>query len=444
MLDHITRPGRVPAVVPALVLGAAWLATPPVAAQVDICGCAGAQSLGDFRSVDAATWPPGTTISAPTITIPLPPGGVMVFDSFTVDGYPASPTANATVVFSPDAANSPVTMLVKGDVVIDANDTVQVSGAAGGGGTTGLNGVGGAGGPGGFRGGDGAYQLVNLADDGGPGFGPAGGAGGVSDGSLAGAPGGFVGNIELLPAIGGSGGGGGASPDVVSGCSAGGGGGGGGVLLLAANGTVEIAGNVRANGGAGGGRYSGLVCAGAGAGGAGGAIRILADRLVGNGAVSATGGVNGSVVAADGAIRLEAFTNETAASIATPVAVRAPAPGPLAPPLAQSVAITALQGESLSRANGQPIATLPQGAFGAVDVLFDVPGIVDVDLETIGVPVGTGVEVTIKPRLGRNIIRRTTTLDPAQCDVDGRCTATVSIDIPAGQHLVEARATFQQ
>lgn len=84
-----------------------------------------------------------------------------------------------SIKFLPNEANTPVTILVAGDVRIDSGVGIYVSGARATDGTSGINGKGGYGGPGGFLGADGAYQLVNFANRGGDGLGPGGGTGGI-------------------------------------------------------------------------------------------------------------------------------------------------------------------------------------------------------------------------------------------------------------------------
>src|SRR5439155_4453977 len=175
-----------------------------------------------------------------TLEIQLPPDGVMVFDSLNFQVRPADFGCCLVVTFTRSAANSPVTLLVKGNVTIGPSVTLSLSGEVATGASTNSLGVGGRGGPGGFRGNDGAYQLVNFASTGGAGLGPGGGAGGAASYNAGGSGigGTFVGATDLLPLLGGSGGGGGASTSSAPGCAGAGGGGGGGALLIAANGTI--------------------------------------------------------------------------------------------------------------------------------------------------------------------------------------------------------------
>ena len=97
----------------ALLLSAACLllAAPAFeAAGFDLCGCATVPNLQPFDSDNPATFPPGTTDSGNSLTIPLPPDGIFKFSSFTVQ--------NRHVSFAANAANTPVTILVAGDVNI--------------------------------------------------------------------------------------------------------------------------------------------------------------------------------------------------------------------------------------------------------------------------------------------------------------------------------------
>jgi hypothetical protein len=329
--------------------------------------------------------------------------------------------------FTRNEANTPVTILVTGDVYIGYRGHVMVDGNRGTDGTNGLNGEGGLGGPGGFRGADGAYQLVNFASRGGDGLGPGGGAG--SDSSSSGGDGTFVGVPGLLPLVGGSGGGGGGgSPGNGFGCSGGGGGGGGGAILIASNGTITVNGEIRATGGySGSHRYSN--CSSNGGKGSGGAIRLVADTVSGSaGRLYATGG-------GAGAIRMEAFTNTMSAADTNPTASRAPAPGPIVNPLMPTVAITAVDGEA--------VWAPPQGAFGEVDVIVPAPGPITIELATSGVPIGTVVDVTIKPRVDGAPIVVNVTLNPDDCDAASDCFAQTIVDLGTGAYTIEARATFQ-
>jgi hypothetical protein len=330
-----------------------------------------------------------------------------------------------------------VTLLVKGNFTIGGNfnTTLSVEGENGVAGSTNVLGVGGQGGPGGFRGGDAAYQLVNFATLGGNGLGPNGGAGGTVNHNSGGdaSPGLFASAADLLPLVGGSGGGGGASTSVATNCAGGGGGGGGGALLLAANGTVTINGIITADGGSFGFESNGS-CASGGAGGSGGAVRVLASSVIGTGSMLARGGSSRSGVSGGaGKIRVEALTNTMGVNNTTPVAVRTPGPGPLTTLFNPSVAITAVA--------GQPISATPQGVFGTIDLVLQVPGLTAVDFRTSGVPSGTTVKVIVKPRIGA--APTTNTVAVTNCDGSGVCIGTTTFNLAAGSYFVEAQATFQ-
>jgi hypothetical protein len=423
------------------------------AQPTDFCGCAGSpDSLGDFNVRDSATYPPGTTgtLASPhidfvagcedAIRIPAPPDGVLVFDSFSVNGT-TNRGCNLNVAFIPNAANTPITLLVKGDVTIGNQGRISVRGFNGGAGSSGGAGTPGGPGPGAFAGGEGAYQLVNFAAIGGNGVGPGGGLGADPLLSTLASGGTFVGVPELRPLLGGSGGGGGRSADGASSASGGGGGGGGGALLIAANGTIDIQGGgfIWADGGAGGNRASNSATSGAGA--SGGAIRLLANRIQGAGQVFARGANPGNCcdglsanAGTPGRIRMEAIFNTFAANNTDPIAVRAPAPGPLVNPITPTVRITGIDGAATP---ADPI-----GFRNSVDMIVAAPGIIQVDLATTDVPAGTDVEVTVKPKVGAAPISQNVTLSSGSCTA-GACVAASSFDLAAGAYIVEARATFQ-
>ena len=421
-------------------------ATATAQSTTDFCGCAGSpNSLGSLVSRTESSWPPGTVQRndffggcEDAIEVPLPPDGVVVFDSIDLNGTTLR-GCNANLTFSRNAANTPVTLLVKGDVTIRSGARISVNGFNGGNGTNGGAGTPGSGGLGGFAGGEGAYQLVNFANIGGNGVGPGGGLGSVVNPFAFAGGGTFVGVPELRPLLGGSGGGGGRSDDGTTGASGGGGGGGGGAILIAANGTIDIqsGGRILADGGLGGSRGSNAATAGAG--GSGGAIRLLANRIQGSGNIFARGASPGNCCdglsangGTNGRIRMEAIFNTFAADNSTPVAVRAPAPGPLANPITPTVRITGIDGAATP--------TNPIGFQNSVDMIVDAPGVIQVDLATTDVPAGTDVAVTVKPKVGAAPTTQNVTL--ASC-TSGACTAATSFDLAAGAYIVEARATFQ-
>ena len=138
--------------------------------------------------------------------------------------------------------------------------------------------------------------------------------------------------------------------------------------------------------------------------------------------------------AGSGAIRLEAFNNTMLATSTQPVAIRAPAPGPVTNPLTSTLDITTV--------NGQLVLDPPQGFRGVVDVILSVPGPVTVGLQTTGVPGGTVVNVTAKPKVGGAPLLQSPTLAPSNCDTAGTCFATATFNLPSGAFFIEAQATF--
>jgi hypothetical protein len=432
--DRFNVRGR--ALLGALLVSALFAGPPGVAAQqLDICGCANAASLGAFDTQNLAALPAGVVADQGSqyITLKVPEDGVFVFDSFLARPR-ASDSNYLQIFFAPNAKNTPVTILVKGDFTITTQTHIVLSGSNGSSGRAADSGKGGAGAPGGFRGGDGAYQFVNGAARGGAGLGPLGGAPGTAS-PLAEASGGqFLGNQELLPMIGGSGGGGGASSSSAYNCSGGGGGGGGGAILVMANGTVTIGSNgtnayIAADGGD---RASpsNTTCSSYGGSGSGGAIRIVANTITGGGNLYARPGTSGNGA---GRIRLEAISNTLPGNNTNPLAIRTQVPGPVSAPVVPAVRVT--------RVGGVAAPALPTGNQGLVDITLPIPGSVSIDVATSAVPSGTTLEVYVKPRIGGDKTTLTTTLN--SCSGDGSCTASVSTTLAAGTYTVEARATYQ-
>jgi hypothetical protein len=403
--------------------------------QLNVCGCANhPASLGTWDNTIDSTYPPGTITAVGSRQVPLPADGVMVFSDINLVAKPGEPVV---ITFIRNAANTPVTLLASGNVTIGAFVTLRVSGDAGVSADTNNLGRGGLGGPGGFRGGDGAYQLVNFASRGGAGLGPGGGTGGNDNyfNNGHGVAGTFLGAPDLLPLVGGSGGGGGASTSAGAGCAAGGGGGGGGAVLIAANGTITINGQLFADGGNMGAISSNHSCASGGGPASGGAVRLLATTIAGSGNIFARGGSNvfTGARAQSGAIRMEALNNTMAVSATDPLASRAAGPGPIVNPVTPTVAITAVA--------GQPVSAEPQGSYGGIDLVLPAPGDTDVALATSGVPAGTVVNVTVKPRVGGNPVTLPVTL--VNCSPDAACLGNVTFNLAAGAYFIEARATFQ-
>ena len=394
-------------------------------AQLDICGCS---TIPDLPVVDSTTntFPPGWVHDGTNVTVPLPPDGIIRLASLRL--------VNRHMYFSRNASNTPVTILVAGNATFSGTGccyNVWVIGDGGSAGSGSTAGVGGQGGPGGFRGGDGASLPINLASIGGAGFGPGGGAGGSPSPLTTGGTGVLMGVPELIPLIGGSGGGGGASSSADStNCSGGGGGGGGGAILIAANGTLTVHNyQIFTDGGPGGGRGN-TACSSSGGPGSAGAVRLVANRLDGAGHIySRTGGST-----ANGRIRLESvdISSQTVFST-TPAAQRITGPTPLMNPVAPSVMITSV--------GGNTVPALPQGTFGAIDIVLSAPGAIGVSLATTGVPGGTTLEVTVKPRIGG--LPQTQTVPLTGCDSLGACQANASFNLPAGAYVFEAKATFQ-
>jgi len=295
-------------------------ATTPALAQgvVDLCGCA-RDTLNAFDASDPQTYPAGSTGCASacksgTIVLALPPDGVLRFSRMVVDGA-------FTISFRPNSANSPVTLLVAGDVLLRGSTccgTLTVAGSSGAAATVARGvGVGGNGGPGAFRGGRGHGQPVGIGalTPGGNGEGPGGGWGATTNVEAIGGT--FTGGPDLQPLTGGSGGGGGSGFGFEPTCLGGGGGGGGGALVIKANGRFTLQDfQIVADGGPGG-EPADRTCAQGGAGGSGGAIRLVARTFVTSGTarLSAKGGVPAyrAGVATAGRIRVESVEKTASA-----------------------------------------------------------------------------------------------------------------------------------
>jgi len=376
--------------------------------------------------------------------VPLPPNGVLNYRSVNIP-------AGVTVRFKRNATNTPVIMLVAGDVVIAgtmnlAGEAALPTGPVGGNDDFLDDGLPGKGAPGGFDGGHGGVPAGSESK-GGRGLGPGGGGGGTGNyagsgggaghataggrGHVFGSPGeagSTYGSKYLLPLIGGSGGGGGYTGPSYRGC---GGGGGGGAILLAATGKVTISGLVTANGGAGGaGVASGYAWLGTGGGGSGGAIRIVATQIVGTGEISAAGGPQGTGGAGYGGagwVRLESDAIAFSGSVNPPFTFAAPGPLFMASQPAVRFASVA----------GIPVPGEPTGS-NDLTIPTTTANPVTLALATSGIPPGSVIKVTVIPRFGPAV-----SLDsPPTAGTVAAATTSVSMDIPGGHNVLSAETTY--
>lgn len=400
-------------------------------------------------------------------SIQLPPSGAFNFTTVSI------PTG-VTITFKKNAANTPVTILASGDVTIAG--TIDVSATppleAGDISGPGLSGPGGYdGGRGGQSGGDASTWANGLvgANIGRAGSGPGGGVPGnvnkttpwgmavvsggggaygtapAATGSNCPTTGGIVyGNTDLLPLVGGSGGGGGTGGSVLPGS---GGGGGGGAILIASSGTLNVTGAILANGGV---PVSSSVNGhgSRGGGGSGGAVRLVATTIGGNGTISAAGGVysgdmlswmsvgtgyyiclysNESQNGGVGRIRLESETlTRTAAT--NPLYVGG-APNVLSIPGLPTLNIVSV--------GGVDVPATPTGS-GDVTLPANLPNPVTVGFATKGVTVGSSIKLTVVPTRGPAI---SATSSPTT-GVTDNATASVSINMPTGQSVLQASVTY--
>ncbi len=413
---------------------------------------------------------------AGTVEIQLPDSGIL---NYTAVNIPSG----VTVKFKKNRLNTPVYLLVSGDVTVAGvldlrGDDAKPAGTYGDG-AIGDDGVPGAGGPGGFDGGRGgladAAQTVSIIR-GGSGLGPGGGKGGIEGGDgctqgsryykylgLGGAyagrgsdgylryqcGGNYTSNDQaqpygaalLQPLIGGSGGGGGRGGTTYPGS---GGGGGGGAVLIAASGTITIqsTGQIDTTGGDAGGAL-GTGVGGGGAGGSGGAIRLIATRIQGNGALYASGGcINssnqrrqacldannfGGYGGSAGRIRLEAesitFTGTNQPTYSADL------PGPIFVSGVPSLRIASVAGSAVpANPSGVADVTLPANITNPVTVTF----------ETTNVPTGNTVLLKVVPAYGEPA----QALSPAIAGTTTAGTASVQVALPQGVSVLQATTTY--
>lgn len=330
----------------------------------------------------------------------LPADGVLKYRNVYI-----APNVNLT--FTKNQNNTPVTLLASGNVVIDANGTLNVSGSNG---TTFLNT--GKGGPGGFDGGGGGGLTLPGSRGQGPGAGgggaygvnyPGGGGGGghassasnggTGNGSYGGAGGAAYGNTNLFPMVGGSGGGGTGATASQTGYA---GGGGGGSILIAASGTIDVKGLINARGGNGG--LNGYL-SGAG-GGSGGSIYLVATTISGDGEINAIGGYGGyteSYVKSNGGngslgrIRLEAW-NLLRTNQSNPNFSFKQYPVNVIPAVMPSLTIASV--------GGVAVPTLPKGDVRNPDVIIPAGATMPLTIIVSANNIPAGSTVTVKALSG--------------------------------------------
>lgn len=411
-----------------LFLIVTWLFMPiPVSAAPFSSGSTGA---------DGAFSPATNTV------LTLPPDGKFNFTTVNI------PTG-VTVTFTPNAANTPVTILTSGNVVIDG--TININGQDGASVNSGTMvipiGSGGTGGPGGFGGGAGGIAKawnggVQLAP--GHGLGPGASATIIANSGCGASfstqpPGGCsgvtYGNILLMPLIGGSGGSGGpastsSGTSCTNGCNGGGGGGGGGAILIASSGTITVNGTIMAIGGNGGNGFS------PGGPGSGGAIRLIANTIGGSGIISAEGGGPNSQTYPGGAGRIRVETNVLNFSGTVNPAVTVSTPGLVNFSLTPSLSITAIAGVSVPAGStglySSPDVTLPSSTSNPVTV----------NLAASNIPVGTVIKLIISPRNVNSNISVPISSTPLS-GTDANSTATASITLNTTMvSIIRAETTF--
>ena len=395
------------------------------------------------------------------VRVILPADGILNYTRVNIP-------AGVRVTFKKNAANTPVRMLVSGDVdiagVIDVSGEDGAAVRAAGDGDTSDDGNPGIGGPGGYDGGAGgrtgnvdrtsnSVELRALA--GGAGKGPGGGvegryvinsggiypciasggnhasnnlriSAGFSNRCLAGGLNPIIpsyGTSSLLPLTGGSGGGGGYGRRFTTGP---GGGGGGGALLIAAGGTVNIhrGGIIRANGGMAGDTGSVDI---SGHGG-GGAVRIVATTIAGSGLIEANPGISsGNGAGGAGRIRLEAenlnYSNRRVRYSSSTT------PGQLFISNRPRISI-----ESVAAVSAPLV---PSGSSDIVLEQSSDP--VQVSIEASNIPLNTAVSLRVVPDYGAVVI---TASGSALSGNISASSSSVTVTLPAGHSVLSASAEF--
>jgi hypothetical protein len=417
-------------------------------------------------------------VFAPTVNteVQLPESGILNYASINIP-------AGVTVKFKRNIANTPVYLLVSGNVTIagkiDINGSKGADVGTAGDGNLADDGNPGKGGPGGFDGGRGGFDDAQIRPSiigGGTGLGPGGGYGahgGVTGTTVAnycnpenaasytvriGANashsevGGTMaqgytcavspattntltfpakpavatyGSAILQPLVGGSGGGGGAGGTNFGGS---GGGGGGGAMLLAVSGTLTLTGTISASAGQPG-LVAGVNAGGTGGYGSGGSVRIVATTMTGAGRIFVGGNENNyyEYTSYSGRVRIEAeSTTYTGTTYPTYIA---DTPAPVFLSNVPSLKIVNVGGSAV-----------PANPTGVADLTFPATLVnpVTISLTTTNVPVGNTVLVKVIPANGPVI----EAVSPAITGTNASGTASVSVNLPQGPSTLQAMTTY--
>ncbi len=354
-----------------------------------------------FSSGSNGSFGPVNVTSGGTLTIDLPPDGVIHATTVTVGG-------SAMLNFNRNALNTPVFLLATGN--IDIQGLIDVSakavspptGGAGGpggfdGGTPGLFGSppGDGHGPGAGRGGDRLVLLGDVASVGSAGYGGAASDPTPLDGQTYGSP-------LLVPLVGGSGGGGSSAGDQ--------GGGGGGAILLASSTRVNMSGTIFGRGGT-------DAFTNRGGSGSGGAIRLVAPLVAGSGALDVFGGF-GIETGGHGRVRIDVIDrSQLTLSVQPPAALTVGSFMVVFPPVVPRLDILNVA--------GRPIA---EGTPGPVQVLlpFGAPTSQPVTVQARDFAGTVPIDIVLTPANGPRTVVQTTidmsTGNPAQ--------RTLNVNIP--------------
>lgn len=435
-----------------------------------LCFCAVAPVMAAVDS--GSTGADGALNPSVNTEIQLPPSGILHYTSINIP-------AGVTVRFKKNVLNTPVYLLVQGNVTIAGQINVSAidakSSGTHGDGNTADDGMPGIAGPGGFDGGRGGrpdQANTPAIIRGGAGLGPGGGLGGTeqADGNCAtngryyprfGSGGAYAvrvaghyseghcpsntqlvfaaayGSSSLQPLIGGSGGGGGKGGTNFSGA---GGGAGGGAILIAASGTINLTntGSIVANGSHAGG-FSGTGAGVNGSGGSGGAIRLLASNVTGAGTLHAKGGCEYSggntptncglheLAGSPGRITVEA-ENITYSGTNSPTYVAS---------RPQVVFVNNIPSLRIASIGGTAVPATPTGL---ADVSFPASQTapVSVVFETTNVPTGNTVTLRVVPAYGTYI----QAISPAITGSNSSGTTSVSVTLPQGPSTLQAVTSY--
>jgi len=222
-------------------------------------------------------------------------------------------------------------------------------------------------------------------------------------------------------------------------------------VVIAASGTINVTGTLRAAGGKGGDSATGgTFPIGAGGGGSGGSVRLVATTITGSGGtINVAGGARGEALGggcvqrsggagSSGRVRVEAFTNTLSFALAAPAPGQAQAvPSVTSPTTATLPNAPAL---SITSVGGLAAPATPAASFSSPDITLPTTTTnpISVALAGANIPTGTAVSVRVQGQTGA-VTTTSATLTGTLASTSASTTVTIPTNQPS---VITATASF--